>query len=72
MESFSGVGRHDATAMPHEQLGAELVLEVGEGGRYRWLRNEASPRCSTHAAFFIDGHEVPELAQIHRQILSLI
>jgi hypothetical protein len=67
----SGLSWLNAAAGRHEQLNAELLLQLSEAPRQRRLGNVQRVRGGGHRAVLQRRNEKPKLLQIHSEMVSV-
>jgi len=65
-ERPSGVRQRHLPSIPHEQLHLELILEVPDRDRQRWLRDGKPAGGSPEMQFLGEDDEVTQRSQFHR------
>ena len=67
-EQRSGFGEFDRAPRPAQQQGSDLLLEHLDQDGQRWLGHAQALGGAPEVALFGDGHEGPEVTQLHTDI----
>ena len=68
VEYLAGVGKARVAGAADDQLRAELLFQLRQLVAQRGLADMEPPCCSGDLVLFGNGHEVPQLFQVHMRI----